>query len=384
MFRCIMIAVLVLASPSCARETADEEGEAGLSDFWDSSHHWYDIRDEERIIDPLPQQKRYDPSEVRAIAENVLLFQKLNGGWPKNYDMRAVLTDEQKAAVLRARADTGATTFDNGATYSHVAYLAKAFDQTGDERYRKGSLEGLAFILRAQYEHGGWPQYFPDRSGYRRYATYNDGAMIGVMKLLQKIISGKREFKFVDASLKERIKSAFAKGIDCIIRSQIMEKETLTVWCQQHDDVTLLPRNARTFELASATSMESAGIVLFLMSLDDPSPPVVKSVEGAVRWFERSRILGIRVETVEAPKTEYIYHTASDDKVVVEDTAAPPIWARFYEPGTNRPLFANRDGRPVYSMTEVDRERRTGYAWYTYDPAKVLAEYPKWRRRNRL
>jgi len=380
--RFVVIASLAVSILSCIRDGAAENGEAiDLAEFWDSSHHWYDIRDEERVIDPLPQQKRYDPSDIRKIADNILLFQKVSGGWAKNYDMTAVLTDDQKAAVLRGQTDTAATTFDNGATYSQVAYLAKAFHRTADERYKRGCVEGIEFILRAQYDNGGWPQFYPDRSGYRQYITFNDGAMIGVMKVLRNIVKGKSEYSFIERALAQRVEAAFSKGIACILRCQIREKENLTVWCQQHDQVTFVPRNARTFELASASSMESADVVLFLMSLESPSPAVVQSVESAVRWYERSQIKGIRVDTIEAPKTEFIYHTSSSDKVVAVDSSAPPIWARFYELDESPPLFANRDGNPVYSMAEVERERRTGYAWYTYHPARVLAEYPNWKRR---
>jgi PelA/Pel-15E family pectate lyase len=75
-----------------------------------------------------------------------------------------------------------------------------------------------------------------------------------------------------------------------------------------------------------------------------------------------------------------MFHSADFDRVVVEDPKAPPIWARFYELGTNRPFFCNRDGKPVHSLAEVERERRTGYGWYTYEPAKVLQRYPLWQK----
>ena len=63
----------------------------------------------------------------------------------------------------------------------------------------------------------------------------------------------------------------------------------------------------------------------------------------------------------------------------MQDSSAPPIWTRYYELETNKPLFANRDGNKVYQLSDVSRERRTGYAWYGYWPAKLLNfEYPKW------
>jgi pectinesterase len=64
---------------------------------------------------------------------------------------------------------------------------------------------------------------------------------------------------------------------------------------------------------------------------------------------------------------------------VVTDSAAPPIWTRYYQLKTHRPIFCNRDSKIVYSLAEVTRERRDGYGWYTYAPQSVLDEYPKWQ-----
>ncbi len=69
--------------------------------------------------------------------------------------------------------------------------------------------------------------------------------------------------------------------------------------------------------------------------------------------------------------------------MVTADAAAPPLWARFYELGTNRPIFCGRDSVVKYSMAEIEYERRNGYRWYVDRPAKLLdAEYPEWARRQ--
>ncbi|HXR82948.1 MAG TPA: pectate lyase, partial [Hanamia sp.] len=78
----------------------------------------------------------------------------------------------------------------------------------------------------------------------------------------------------------------------------------------------------------------------------------------------------------------YKFHEAKTDKIVVHDSAAPPLWTRYYELKTNRPLFANRDGKKVYNLSDVSRERRTGYAWYGYWPQEIISsEYPAWLKR---
>ena len=68
--------------------------------------------------------------------------------------------------------------------------------------------------------------------------------------------------------------------------------------------------------------------------------------------------------------------------VVVEDAKAEPLWARFYEIGTNRPIFCGRDSQVKFSLAEIEYERRTGYNWYTNAAAKLLSQdYPAWQKR---
>lgn len=367
-------------SPQVNRDSSSFS-EIEVTGFYDSSHHWYDIDDGEHIITPEKDQKRYKPSDVRQIAENILLFQKSNGGWPKNYDMLAVLTPAQHQTIARAKEELN-TGFDNGATYSQVEYLAKAFARFADDRYREACLRGLRYILSAQYPNGGWPQFFPDTSGYRKHITFNDGAMIGVMKVLQQIVDRQPHFAFVDAELRNRAEKAFQRGVECILQCQIPDLGVLTAWGQQHDHMNFRPREARAYELPSICGQEGAEVTLFLMSLKNPSPEVIASVEAAVLWFRQSMIKGIRVEEIKAPTEQFLYRKSSSDKVVVQDPDAPPLWARFYELGTGRPLFSDRKGKRLYSMAEVERERRIGYAWYTYAPDEVLKRYPAWKKAN--
>ncbi len=372
----------VAATVVCAQDlTRNDTGSViDVSGFYDSAHHWYDIRDEDHVINPSKERRRYPPTDFRDIADNILLYQKDNGGWPKNYDMLAILTPEQKQALLAARNRTN-TTFDNGTTHTQIEYLAKAYALTGDVRYKDACIRGIRFVLKAQYNNGGWPQFYPLRKDYSRYITFNDDAMIGVMEVLQHIVEGKPYYAFVDGALRGRVKQAFDNGIDCILNCQIKENGKLTAWCQQHDNVTLRPQWARTFEPPSVCSFESSDIVMFLMSLDHPDARVIVAVRGAVRWLRDSRIYGIRVDSVPAPEASFRYHDTKIDVVVVKDPAAPPIWSRYYELSTDRPLFCNRGNKIVYSLDKVDRERRTGYRWYGNYPDEVLKAYPGWEER---
>jgi PelA/Pel-15E family pectate lyase len=113
------------------------------------------------------------------------------------------------------------------------------------------------------------------------------------------------------------------------------------------------------------------------MSIKNPSPVVVEAIQSAIAWFEQTQIKGIKwIEKRDASLPGGI------DRVVINDPAAGPIWARFYELGTNRPVFVGRDSVVKYNVAEIEHERRVGYAWYVEVPAKLLKDdYPAWRDR---
>jgi PelA/Pel-15E family pectate lyase len=345
--------------------------------FGDNSGHWYGIFDKEDIIHPLPGHPRFAPTDLREIADNILLFQKENGGWAKNYDVFAVLTPGQKDSVAAAKKETN-TTFDNGSTYNQIAALATAWVALRDPRYKAAALRGLEFILRAQYGNGGWPQYYPLRNDYSRCITFNDGAYEGIMRLLKDIRDGAPQYAFIDEPLRKKLNTAFEKAMECIFRTQIADMGRPTAWCQQYDARTLQPAWARKFEPPSICNRESADLVLFLMSIDHPDMRIRAAVENAVAWFRASRIYNTRVRTIPADRMVTPFRISVTDKVVVTDSAAPPIWTRYYELKTHVPIFCNRDSKIVYSLAEVLRERRDGYGWYTYGPQQVLDQYAAW------
>ena len=321
----------------------------------------------------------YNSGEAIRIGDNVLLYQHDNGGWPKNVDMAARLSPEAREAVPRRKKETEST-IDNGATVTQTVYLARVFNATKHDRFRQGFRRGLDYLLAAQYENGGWPQYYPLRRGYHSHITFNDDAMVGVLDLLRSVARKEPGYAFVDEERRARSAKAVERGVACILRCQVLVRGVRTVWCAQHDEKTLAPAPARIYEKASLSGHESVGIVRFLIGIDRPNPEVTQAIRAAVAWFEVAKRTGIRV--VDKPDASL---PSSFDRQVVEDPTAPPIWARFYEIGTNRPIFCGRDGVVKYRLAEIDHERRTGYKWYTDAPARLLREdYPAWRKRNAL
>lgn len=317
----------------------------------------------------------YAGDEARTIAASIRQYQTESGGWPKNHDM----TQPPSAEFLAETAyDHRAPTIDNSATYTEIRFLARVASASGDEGNRAAVRRGLDYLLAAQYANGGWPQYFPLIPGYYTHITFNDDATVGVLDLLRDVAAGQAPFAWVDAKLRARAAAAVEKGIACILRCQIVVAGKRTVWCAQHDEITFEPVPARAYEHVSLSGSESIGIVRFLMGLDHPSPEVTAAIEGAIAWFELAKLTGIRLET---PPASNLPH--GHDRVVVADPAAPPLWARFYEIGTNRPIFGGRDTVIRYSLAEIEPERRGGYRWYLDEPAQLLArDYPRWLKKQ--
>jgi pectinesterase len=315
-------------------------------------------------------------NEAKEVAENVLLYQRNIGGWPKNIQMQTPLTPDEKQKLTALKSETKEVTTDNGATCQEMLFLSKMYAQVPDERYKNAFLAGLDYILKAQYENGGWPQFYPLKKGYYTHITYNDNSMANIMNVLEQVAE-KTDYYSIKApdDTCEKAQKAFDKGIDCILKTQYKQNGVLTAWCAQHDEVTLLPANARAFELASLSGQESAKLVLLLMSIKNPSPEIITAVNSAVAWFEKTKITDLREERVPVPNSKII------EKVMVKDPNATPIWARFMELSDNTPFFCDRDGIKKASIAEIGQERRVGYSWYTNQPKEVLKKYPNWKKK---
>ena len=324
-----------------------------------------------RWSDDILRQPRewYASREARAAADSVILYQTPAGGWPKNTDLLVPPSHPD---------DVGRPTIDNGATTTPMRFLALVVGGTGEPRYQRAFERGMDYLFAAQYPNGGWPQYFPLREGYYSRITYNDNAMVNVLTLLRDVSGGDAPYAFVDRPRRAQASAVVARGIDVILRSQIEQEGRLTAWCAQHDERTLEPAWARSYEPPSLSGGESVGVVRFLMSVEEPTPEIVAAIDGAVRWLRSVAMSGVRVHRIPRPDGRV-------ERILVEDPAAPPLWARFYELGTNRPLYLDRDSVYRYDFSEIGPERRSGYSYHGEWAAVLLnQEYPRWREQQGL
>lgn len=316
------------------------------------------------------------------VADNMLMFQREYGGWPKHYhedkiDYSKVYAEVEKATIID-EAGLNDATIDNDATSKEIKYLLKVYKTSHNKKYLDAAERGIKYLLKAQYANGGWPQFYPDLSSYRHEITFNDNAMINVMNLLYDLSLRQNNLELVDASLVKPAADAVKRGIDCILKTQVKIKGKLTVWCAQYNEVTYAPAKARAYELPSLSGEESVGIVEFLMRLPNPSDKIKLAVTSAVNWFEISKLVGINWVHKDDASTPKGF-----DRVVVKDSSNI-MWARFYDLDTNEPFFCGRDGMKKKNVSEIEYERRTGYAWYgTWPKDLIEKKYPEWIAKNK-
>lgn len=302
---------------------------------------------------------------ARRLADVILTFQAPNGGWSKHVDFTQHPRQPGESYFAESTDWEWISTIDNDQTTEEINFLSRADAAHRDPRYETSVRRGIDYLLASQMPNGCLPQVFPLEGSYHDAATFNDDATVNVLHLFRAVSDG--TVREASAAQRRATGPAVARGIDCILATQVREHGRPTVWGQQHDPLTLQPASARSYELTSLSGLESAQIVDFLMELPSPSPRVVRAVHDAAAWFTAHALSGLRYEHYQ----------------LIADPAAPPIWGRLYELGTDRVIMANRDGVKRYDWNQLT-DRRSGYGWYTTYPASMLERYAAWAKHHPL
>ena len=115
---------------------------------------------------------------------------------------------------------------------------------------------------------------------------------------------------------------------------------------------------------------ESAGLVLYLMALPNPSPAVITAVHAAAAWFAKTPLHDVA----------YKFAPNGEGRKLLPAPGADPLWPRYSEIGTDRPLFGDRDLTIHDDVNEISFERRNGYGWFGDAPKRTLDHYRKWSK----
>ena len=289
---------------------------------------------------------------------NMTTWQIDNGGFFK------AMADSYKSAYAGGDKSPGwksATggfvgTIDNDATVQEMRLLAVRYKETTNSNYKaafKTSFnKAVNFLLTMQRSSGGLPQVWPKRGEYSDHITLNDNAMVRAMVTMMDIANKTSPFDsdIIDDATRSKMGAALEKAIDYLLKAQIVNNGTPTVWCAQHDTANYQPRSARAYELESKSGSESAGVVWFLMNWPNQTEAIQKSVKSAIAWYKKTKVTGL-------------YFNKKQGRF--EERAGNVLWYRFYEVNNDNYFFCDRGGASTKTQdfTKISEERRTGYQW---------------------
>lgn len=328
----------------------------------------------------------YASPEARHVADNIVSFQTPAGGWGKNVNRTGPvrLLGQHYVPVehlpANARSDIPGDetwayvgTIDNNATTTEIRFLARvqaALPGAEGNAYRAAWLKGVRYLLNAQFPNGGWPQVYPLQGGYHDAITYNDDALTDAVLVLSSVGSGKGDYAAIPAPLAAEARAAVDRAIALILTTQVMIDGKRTIWGQQHDALTLAPVGARNFEPASLSSYESASLLSFLMKQPNPSPQLIAAVQDGVAWLQARAIRDME------------WKRGENGAMLSARPGAGPIWSRYYDFTTGKPVFGDRDKTIHDDPNELSLERRNGYSWFSAGPQKAIDQYAKWQWRR--
>ena len=331
----------------------------------------------------------YASTDAQHIADIILSFQTPAGGWGKNLDMgkharqpgERCGPDNLSRFLSTDDFDTPAEpdwnyigTIDNDATTTELNFLARVITAAGATRepsWRASFLRGINYLLAAQYPNGGWPQVWPLEGGYHDAITYNDDAMTQVMELMHNASQGQGDFAFVPASLRPRAAQSFARGLACVLKTQLTNNGKRSIWAQQYDPLTLEPTSARDYEPPDPCPAESTAILLLLMNdLPKPTAEQLLAIKAGIEWIHKTAIYG------------QSWGPTPNGRNLTVHAGAGPLWARYYLAGADTPIFGDRDKSIHDDVNEISAERRNGYGWYTYDPKEALDRFDSWQKEH--
>ena len=273
-------------------------------------------------------EKRY-LAAARNAGRALVWGQRTVGGW----DHRVNVAHLAPGAAAPARLK-GHCTFDDDITQGAIDFLMD-LDRTLDEPWLDDGVRlGLAFLLKSQFPNGAWPQWYPLRGGYQDYYTFNDNTINDCIRVL---LDAHRQYGWPE------VLAGAKRGGDFVVASRLPEPQS--GWAQQYSH-DMKPAWARAFEPPAVCSAVTSRNIQTLVDLAvyTKDAKYLEPIPLALAWLGRSKLKA-------------------------------GLWARFYEVGTNKPIYGDRDGKVHYTLEEISEERRSGYSWQSSYGIEGAAAY---------
>jgi hypothetical protein len=300
---------------------------------------------------------------ARETADALIRTQLVSGGWDNilafdpewrgKYAFRVESAADRKGSRSR-----NTTTFDDDKSQSAVRFLMQLDRELEfqDARLHEATLYALDAFVKAQYPNGAWPQRysefpaadkFPIRKAsipatwprefpgadYQSYYTLNDGAISDLMESMLDAFEVYQEPRYLEAA---------RRAGDFFLLAQLPDPQP--GWSQQYN-LDMHPAWARKFEPPAITGGESQRVMQSLMLLyrRTADPKYLEPIPRALAYYRTC---------------------------VLPDGGL----ARFYELGSNRPLYFTKD----YQLTYADDDVPTHYSFKVANKLEAIeTEYQR-------
>jgi hypothetical protein len=287
-----------------------------------------------------------DPVLLDAAHETALCLvrgQLVSGGWDNMIEFDPARRRRIAYRVDGNREGANTTTFDDDKSQSALRFLMQ-FDrerQFEDEVVHEAVRYAQESFLKAQYPNGAWPQRYRDdpraedfpvlaasypqewprtfpEVDYQGFYTLNDNTISDLIVTM---------LDAADIYGEERFRQSAVRGGEFFLLAQMPEPQP--GWCQQYDR-EMHPVWARKFEPPALSGGESQGVMqtLLLLYRRTGEARFLEPIPRALAYYRRS--------------------LRPDGRL-----------ARFYELGTNRPLYFTKD----YQLTDSDADMPTHYGF---------------------
>jgi PelA/Pel-15E family pectate lyase len=325
--------------------------------FWHSHH-------------PGQSTPTYRRNQIIAIADNLLLMQRNNGGWPANINPFRVLSAADRLAFLKDKTRTDAS-FANANITPQIYYLSHVYLQTGDVRYRDGAKKAFRLVLGAQLYNGGWSQKAVTELD--NSATIDTRATINALAFMRRVAAGKMPYGYVPFAVRRQAAESVRKGDSLLLRLQQAYDSRASIWAGAYDLASSQPTAAQHGAVVALDTEVSVAITRYFMQIERPPAEVVRAITGAAHWFADNTLQQVQLRTARQPAPWLPAYTRAP-------LPRQAVWARHYAIATNQPLVGNSCGRPLkpYELTVLAGAKH----WYGYWARALLqSQYPKWRTR---
>ncbi len=281
-----------------------------------------------------------------AVADALIFGQMECGGWRYVVDFLGEDKYRYRHEENGDPDDDNRVTFDDDVTQSAIRMLMAVDAILDRDPYTDATMYALDFMIESQFPNGAWPQVYPLSGNYPNtysdFYTFNDAVINDCIDLMLEAYRAYGD---------ERYLRSAERGGSFIIISQIEEPQA--GWAQQYT-WDLEPAWARSFEPPAVCSAVTGRNIETLLELYlfTGNETYLDPIPAAVDWLNNS-------------------------------TIGENMRARFYELGTNRPIYGDRDGEIHYTLEEISEERQTGYGWQGSYGSSAIRMYERVMEKGR-